>query len=191
MKIGVLGWGSLIKHPTKRGVTLDLATRWQVSNLRLPIELSRVSGLRAQPRKPFLSLVIDDRKAVRRVPVYFAVHSSPDLEVAVRNLAGREGLIEQIEDIGRTDRPARVTRIGRQIQKWASANGLDAVIWTDLPPTFTAEVRRFTIRSAAKFLRDLPLEQQRVAREYINDAPLETETRLRTHLRATGWLEAR
>lgn len=190
MRIAVLAWGSLIKYPTKRGVTLRLASEWALSSLTLPVEFSRVSGLKADSPWRFLSLVIDDRRAVRRIPVYFAQADHSELEPAVQNLAGREGLIRQIRKIGRTDRDTRVPRIGRRIKRWGKANGFDAVIWTDLEPNFSEELgHRFTLPTAVRFLRSISPAEQQIARDYVNDAPEETATRLRARLKEIGWLD--
>src|SRR5713101_3124324 len=88
MRVGLLGWGSLIWDPRKLRLK---NTGWQLADIRLPIEFSRIS---ADGR---LTLVIDEENGTS-VPVAFAESSMRRLGNAVRNLRDREGCA--VEAIG-------------------------------------------------------------------------------------------
>ncbi|MCZ7547629.1 MAG: hypothetical protein M5U11_00525 [Anaerolineales bacterium] len=78
------------------------------------------------------------------------------------------------------------TRKFRVIKKWAKQHNFDAVIWTDLPPSFPN--KSFTVNRAVKYLKSLDPQTNKIAREYIIRAPEEIMTPLRVKLIEDGWL---
>ncbi len=179
VKIGILGWGSLIKHP---GGLPIADNEWHRGGPLLPIELSRLSRGREH-----LTYVIDPRHQ-RRLPTRYAISCATVLEHAIADLASREGceatwigFVETSEDAGHRSR----TGFWKDIRQWALGMHLDAVIWTDLPPRFH---NTFTLDAAVNFWRQLPPEIMRSARDYARDAPEEIDTDLRRRLRDEGLL---
>src|SRR2546421_12371173 len=82
MRIAVLGWGSLIKHPMDLHIVNE---EWHLSGPTLSIALSRLSDNRGH-----LTYVVDEHHQ-RRVPTRYAISEYGALEDAGAGLAEREG----------------------------------------------------------------------------------------------------
>lgn len=177
MRIAVLGWGSLIWNPGD----LRYVGEWQPNGPMLPIEFSRKSG------NGRLTLIIDTTKG-KKLPTRFVISSFNDLPRAIENLRAREGTsTENIGYVNLRDNTYRSrTKKSRVIKKWAKQYKFDAVIWTDLPPSFPN--KPFTVIRAIKYLKSLNFQDARIAREYISKAPIEIMTPLRIKLLEDGWL---
>jgi hypothetical protein len=111
-----------------------------------------------------------------------------DLDEAKTSLAEREGISEQnIQKYlgywpGITQSPNESSDI---IGKWASNMGLDAVVWTALPPKFDSQTGRVpTVDEVLSFLRTRTQEQQKNAEEYIRKAPRQVDTEYRRRIEA-------
>jgi hypothetical protein len=178
MRVAVLGWGSLIWDPRKLRLK---ETGWQLADLRLPIEFSRISS------DGRLTLVIDEESGTN-VPVAFAESSMRRLGNAIRNLRDREGCSAAAIGVvtGKLVIRSRSQAIGMQIRDWSSASGFSAVIWTDLEPNFG----RFGMETGLHYLRSLDDAKAAKARRYIALSPALIETRFRTRLRKERWIEA-
>ena len=81
MKIAILGWGSLIWLP--KDLKFDTNSGWKENGPVLPIEFARIS------KDGRLTLVITPNGT--DVPTLYAVSSFDSLDLAVLNLAVREG----------------------------------------------------------------------------------------------------
>ena len=177
MRIAVLGWGSLISKPDN----LNFEGEWQSKGPILPIEFSRRS------RDGRLTLVIDTSKG-KKLSTQFVVSRFNDLPQAIENLRVREGTSTQ--NIGfvnlRNNTYRSRTNTFRAIKKWAKEYKFDAVIWTDLPPSFPKQP--FTVLRAIKYLKSLNPEEAGTARQYIRQAPIDVMTPLRIKLLEDGWL---
>ncbi len=93
MRIGVVGWGSLIWDPRD----LEIEDKWHIDGPMLPVEFARVSS------RDRLTLVIVN--GVPLQPTLWTLSRKGIVEEAVRNLAKMEGTADS--DIGRwswTDR---------------------------------------------------------------------------------------
>lgn len=180
LRIVFLGWGSLIWDPRELPVVGD----WQSGGPVLPIEFSRVSSGNR------LTLVIDPDNGAP-VPTQFVQSPRLKLSDAISDLQQREGMPSS-KRIGFVDRStgtqsARVDAIATTIEEWAGARGIDAVVWTDLPPNFEERLgKKFSIETAASHVRGLTAEEFEGARRYLRAAPDEVETPLRAHLRTAG-----
>lgn len=180
MRIGVLGWGSLIWDLRD----LSVASNFSLSGPILPVEFCRVSGNDNPPRR--LTLVIDDDVGVQ-CQTYVALSSFDDLEAARENLRGREGLAH-VNGIGfavkgghtsarATERhPKAVTAI----EAWLAASDFDAVIWTALANNFAERAgEAFSVDTAIRFLEAQPADHLPRALEYIRKAPEQVQTPVR------------
>lgn len=55
---------------------------------------------------------------------------------------------------------ARAHAIAASIEEWAGARGINAVLWTDLPPNFEERLgKKFSIETAASHVRGLTPEE--------------------------------
>ena len=171
MRIAVLGWGSLIREPRD----LPIVGGWRHRGPRLPIELSRMSHTRGH-----LTFVIDPRHK-RLLPTRYALLRLDRVADAVSALAAREGCPPRRIGYVTAKRGARHrSRTGqwRGVQKWLERYGLDAAVWTDLPP----QPGRFTVDAAIRRWKRWPQLVRAAAREYVNMAPAEIDTELRRRL---------
>jgi len=173
MKIAYLGWGSLIWDPQ----ALPIQKCWFEDGPLLPIEFARHSG------GDRITLVIVP--GVRDVRSLWTPLIIPDLDTAKLKLAEREGI--KIEDIPRDIGYVSSTgssngQSAEVIRRWASYIGLEAVIWTNLPPRFQNEVRVPTIEEVLAFLQTRPSETKQRAEEYIRRTPRQIDTEYRRRI---------
>lgn len=188
-KIAVLGWGSLIWCP---GSINKHIGEWHTGGPCLPIEFSRISGDKR------LTLVIDETNGAT-IPTRFTESRLCDLGDTIKALAEREGIksAEGIQnsigfvDLQGTMEPHTPFLKSEVISEWVERNRFDAVVWTALKSNFKQKRKKvFTVGEAAKYLRKLVGKPQDTAREYIENAPPEVCTPLRSHLYTIGWLKA-
>jgi hypothetical protein len=130
-----------------------------------------------------LTLVLHESAiAVRSL---WAVMDATELLQARRDLLMRERCREE-----NLDRDIRAWQGGDanpdlivDLEAWAQARGIDAVIWTGLPARKNR--RNFevpTIDDALKFLRELPKEKRPKAEEYIRRASPQIDTAYRRRI---------
>jgi hypothetical protein len=118
----------------------------------------------------------------------WALMSINDLQLAKKELAFREGIKE--ENISKyvgcwSRRSASNHNFVKVIGKWAVQKGLDAIIWTALPPNFGSKKDGMPpIDEIISFLRDLPYERKRHAEYYIRKAPRQIDTDYRRKIEA-------
>jgi len=180
MKIAVLGWGSLVNNPGK----LDIKNSWYENGPFLPIEFSRVSS------DGRLTLVITP--GVDQVQSLWAWISTKYLDRAIEDLGEREGPTSR-ENIGYIQiNPEKhhsrfSSEILNSIRNWAIKEGMEAVIWTDLPSNFQEKAgMTFEAENVIRYLKGLPPEKKGKAEEYIREAP--TQTKIRKVIEETlGW----
>jgi hypothetical protein len=161
MKIAYFAWGSLLWDSEG----LDLKTNWKKTNIRLPLNFSRISD----NGKGRLTLVIDNINGVSN-SIHYAITKTTNLNTAIENLKTREGTIPKYigyinlknENSRYSDRLTR-TDI-EKFKSFALKNKIDAVIWTDLYPNF----KNFSTNNALKYIdskKDMPLYSKII--EYI------------------------
>lgn len=177
MKIAVIGWGSLIWSPGN----LALSSRWYDDGPYLPLEFARKSD------DGRLTLVIhgDDKQS----RTYWAESSLHDIDAACTNLKEREGTkLKHVQRVARADPDPDDDAVpGRKaIWEWLGRqeHDIEAAVWTALPPW-----EEFTLDVALAYLRELERNRDeaaaalRPAREYIRNAPAQTQTPLRERVR--------
>ena len=177
-EIAVLGWGSLICDPR------DLILRdgkWQDNGPYLPIEFSRVS----RDRRLTLALT----RGAELVRTLWSYMGTDSVGEAVWSLAHREGA--RPEEVGYLDLEfgdhwcRTVDEHLETIREWVKEQGdndnnIDVVVWTDLKPNFEKKAREeLNEESAIDYLMRLRPEMKDRAREYIEKAPEQVQTRIR------------
>jgi len=138
MKIGILGWGSLLWEGGPEFEQWHDA--WQFDGPTLKLEFSRVS----KTRLGALTLVIDDDSG-SATTVAWGVSKRTNVEDAACDLRRREGTT--LEKIGRTPvhQSAESVASGAAsgpIPAWARSKKLDAVVWTALKSNFQVKAKQ-------------------------------------------------
>src|SRR5690554_1492299 len=126
MNIAILGWGSLVWQPEE--LSYDKTRDWQENGPFLPIEFSRISN------NGRLTLVID-KNVEQEVETLYAVSLYENLDLAILNLAIREGT--DTSKIGFYNRQTnnifpKDFHFSENIREWIKKTEFDAVIWTNL-----------------------------------------------------------
>jgi len=185
MKIAILAWGSLLW--CKRD--LEIVGTFEPNGPKLPVEFCRVSG------DGRLTLVIDETHG-KQCTTYSAQSSFEDLDDALANLWTREShegatmpinlrnhsTVAFVDLVSRdaSPRARRHINVVESISKWATANSLDAVIWTSLGIKFKdATGVSFSVSAAVNYLASLNSDKRAKAFEYIRNAPPTIQTPLR------------
>ena len=183
-KIAILGWGSLIwdleiLKPHTTGNWLMEA------GPRLPMEFSRISPKRK------LGLVVCLDPAVGVECTTNVIRSTKtNISHTIDDLAAREraplDLIGAVHSDGL--RQGRMPEVCDAVSGWCEANGWDGAVWTDLEPNFYDYTQQeFTIETGLSYLRTLTGENLIEAHNYIESAPHQTRTPLRSALANDTW----
>jgi len=180
MIIACLGWGSLIWDPRE----LPIHRQWFDDGPFIKIEFARKSD----DGRSTLVIVNDD--ASTPVRTLWAAMDATDIDSAKEALRRREGMPRQAgkEPIGQWIKtqqspPADIP----MLSYWAKARGVDAVIWTALPPKFNDKGKP-TIIQVLKYLRGLEGAERDHAERYIRLAPRQIDTAYRRKIEADlGW----
>jgi hypothetical protein len=167
-----LGWGSLVWHPGE----LPVAGDWKVGGPALPIEFARVGD------GGELATVITPGHPDS--VVRWAELDESDLANARALLRRREAIVDE-KDVGFVvvGEPVGTHPYAAAILHWASARGIDAVVWTALPPRFEGAPGRVPDpQEAVDYLRSLSGHVRRHAEDYVRQVPAEIRTRNRRAL---------
>jgi len=133
-----------------------------------------------------LELIDEDRQAPA-VPVLWAWLDAETLSVACQALREREGIPEErCDGIGSLLIAGRPTGL---LSEWAVEGGIQAVIWTGLPPrSASLEGRVPTVDEAIVYLDSLSGEARQHARDYIGQVPEQIDTPYRRVIKdVLGW----
>lgn len=166
--IACLGWGSLIWDPDGLPVT-----KWHDDGPGLPIEFARLSGgdrvtLVVMPDGP-------------RVTVLWTVLEVETLADAVAALRRREKT--KSDWIGRWPASSRPYPYNDEIGPWAEAQGVDAVVWTAIPPKWDDENGRIPSEDeVVTHLSRLSGAARDEPYKYIRQAPGQIQTPYRQAL---------
>lgn len=183
--IACIGWGSLIWDPRD----LPMRGQWHNYGPLLPIEFARESGAKPGQRGDKITLVVcEDTPRVRTLWTLLDV---PDLTAARQRLAGREGIAKRWEtDIGYWHGESN-TWDGREaatIAAWAGAQGLAAVVWTNLPRKFDSKDTMPSGEQIVAFLQGLDDDKRAIAEAYVRQAPTQIDTPYRRQIaERLGW----
>ena len=188
--IAVLTWGALSWEPGDLPLAYEDPEKpesaWRPGGPAVPIEFSRVS--------------VD----CRLIPVIDPVHGAPvptlwarsrrnDLNAAIDDLmkaekARNRKLIGFVDTKDNKHRCLAHMAMAEPVKAWARDQGLDCVLWSELPPNFENHTGRpFSPDAAVRYLGELPRLLLEQAREYVDRAPSCVDTPLRRKLAAEGW----
>ncbi len=185
-RYAVIGWGSLLWDLD------DLAPKVEGPWLRgggprLPLEFSRIS-----PKRKRSLVVVIDPDCGAECPTHAIASRRDDLRAAAEDLMARERA-QRIDQIGavcvesgfsRASAPA----VAALAAAWCRETGARGAVWTNLPRNFEAETGApFTVEAGLSYLRGLVGDSAAEARRYIEGAPAETVTPLRTRLAREAW----
>lgn len=191
MRIAVIAWGSLIWCPG----SLRIKTRWRPNGPALPIEFARIS------RDERLTLVIHpDSPEVRS---YWAVSEFGTLRDARENLRTREATalkdIHSLTSAGRTQ--GNVPKVvSAEVTLWLKGReNVQAAVWTRLTTNWNERRgKQFCPEDAVEYLREMEATRDQSAatyeraREYVRNAPPQTQTPVRRMIqRRKGWEDAK
>lgn len=178
--IACLGWGSLIWDERN----LDVDGQWRGDGPALPIEFARQSS----DGRITLLLV----QGFAPVPTLWSVFNTGDLLRARESLRQRERIPRSragdlITQWRRGENP--VAEHDGTISAWAAGMGLEAAVWTNLPPKLGGiDGRMPTENEVVAYLRALQGETRAAAEQYLRRAPRQIATAYRRAIeRALGW----
>lgn len=165
MKIACLGWGSLIW----KAAELPVASDWFTDGPWLPIEFAREGD--SGELATVLCAGVDE------VQVLWAYLGVDTLDAAREALREREGVPStQPECIGSWPEGPR-SPFQSTVANWAREQGLDALVWTALPPRSGGRNQHQpSAAEALAYLRTLDPERQAHARDYIQRTPVSIDT---------------
>jgi hypothetical protein len=176
MIIACLGWGSLIWDPRE----LPIQRQWFDDGPMIKIEFVR------QSNDNRITLVISD--TAKPVRTLWALMDAADIAIAREALRRREGS-PPIEQIGHWSTGQAPPQAIPGLAEWALAHGVDAVIWTAIPPKFAGEAGKAPqIADVLGHLRRLVGGERDNAERYIRLAPRQIDTEYRRKIEAElGW----
>ncbi len=187
MKIAILGWGSLIWQP--KDLKFDANIGWKENGPVLPIEFARIS------KDGRLTLVITPNGT--EVPTLYSVSSFDSLDLAVLNLAFREG--SGRKSIGYYDKakdefsPVDFS-FKENIKNWIQTTDFDGVIWTNLPENWEIRneekvvIKTIDPKDRINYLQNLKGPESSLAEEYIRNTPKQIATTYRKQIiEVLGW----
>jgi hypothetical protein len=172
MKIACLGWGSLIWAPR----ALPIQREWFKDGPFAPVEFSRQSS------DGRMTLVIDP--SASPVHLLWALMLTSKLTDAKEALRDREGITSKDwnSKIGSWQRGEAVPEQIQDLQAWADAHALDAVIWTALGPKFGVKDVSPSIETVLHYLRTLTGAVRDNAKQYVERAPRQIDTEYRRRI---------
>jgi hypothetical protein len=179
MKIGVIGWGSLVWDPRD----LALATgEWHADGPLMPVEFARIS------EDGRLTLVIHPGAPLQTT--LWKESALNDLGAVRENLRIREGchLLHRIHAVDRQWQLLGVCIDGQAanaVRAWLDQHPeLDAVVWTGLSSNWREKRgREYSVDDGLAYLKSLR-DQWQLAADYIAKAPQQVRTRLRARVEA-------
>lgn len=169
MKIGCLGWGSLVWNPQN----LPLRGEWFNDGPVLPVEFLRTS------KDGRLTLVIDEQFGTP-VRTLWTLLNCIDAEDARKALGIREGYDGAASLMLLDSAIPDGDKVKSSIFDWTHNKQLDAVVWTSLTTKFNNENGNAPSKEeAVTYLKNLSGEKAQKAEEYIRNAPKQIDTTYR------------
>lgn len=177
MKIACLGWGSLIWDPRD----LPVRGKWFEDGPLINVELAR------QSNDGRITLVLAESGTVVRS--LWALMDCDSVEIAREALRSREGVPKSKPDlIGTLSRGEKPSSCLSTCSDWLVHQGLDAAVWTALPPKFD-NVDQFPSQAqVVGYLEGLRGPARENAERYIRKTPIQVDTNYRREIAARlGW----
>jgi hypothetical protein len=177
--IACLGWGSLVWDPRE----LPVHGKWFEDGPFLPIEFARQS----KDGRLTLVLVPEYANKIRSLWTLFSVGTVAEAREALRQ---RECVLERNRDrhINAWSTGDAPPASFPEIARWVVSKGVDAAVWTALPPKFGDNEVRPDADQAVAYLRQRSHEQRRNAERYVRMTPRQIDTPYRRRFEAEfGW----
>lgn len=170
--IACLGWGSLIWDPRE----LPIQRNWFDDGPLIHVEFVRKS------KDGRITLVLEPTETPVRS--LWAVMDTTDIATAREALRKRESC--NSNDIGSWAAGEASPQLVLGLPEWAHARGIDAVVWTALPPKFgdpnTGNAP--TEEEVVHYLSNLTGAVRDTAERYIRNAPRQIDTAYRRRIEA-------
>lgn len=183
-RIAILGWGSLIWD--LEILTPHTTGDWLMEQgPRLPMEFSRIS-----PKRKLGLVVCLDPVVGVECTTNVIQSTKKDISLTIDDLAARERAPLSLIGAVHTDglRKGRMPEVCSAVSSWCKSNNWDGAVWTDLEPNFYDYTQKnFTINAGLAYLRTLSGENLVEAHNYIESAPHQTRTPLRSALATDAW----
>ena len=177
--IAILGWGSLVWDPG----ALSIHRQWHTDGPYARAEFVR------QSNNGRLTLVL--LQGAEPVRSLWATFAGSDLTQAREDLCTREGIPPKNlkKHIGSWSRGDANPACVLDLEPWASARGIESVVWTALPPKFGGvDGTSPTVDQAVSYLASLTGPARDLAEQYIRRAPPQVDTFYRRRIEAAlGW----
>ena len=177
--IAFLGWGSLVWNPG----ALPIQRFWHNDGPYIRAEFLRQSSNKR------LTLVLSETANPTRS--LWATYAGTDRNAACEALREREGISQRNSamHIGSWTRGQPNPDCILELEPWATAHGINSVVWTALPPKFNgANNTSPTVEEAVTYLSGLEGPERDTAEEYIRRAPQQIDTAYRRRIEAAlGW----
>lgn len=178
MEIACLAWGSLVWDPRE----LPIRGIWFSDGPLLPVEFTRRST------NGRITLVLTP--SARLVRALWGLMAVGTLDEAIDALCSRECIPNRnkTKHIGSWPNGTPCRAVDASFRTWVQSIGIDAVIWTNLPPKFDEEYETPSVEKVVKYLQGLSHEKRRVAEEYVRRSPPQIDTDYRRRIEAElGW----
>lgn len=173
--IACLGWGSLIWDPRE----LPIQSKWFDDGPLIHVEFARKS------QDGRITLVLTPTESPVRS--LWAVMDTADIIAAREALQKREGCSSSAIGSWAIGDPCLTLVLG--LPEWAYARGVDAVVWTALPPKFGDGITAPTEDDVIRYLSNLKGAVRSAAERYVRYAPKQIDTAYRRRIEAVlHWL---
>ena len=179
MLIACLGWGSLVWDPCH----LPVRGEWFRDGPFLPIEYARKSS--------------NGRMTLVLVPDTFSLLPSLWAKMSVTSIKNAREALRKREDVPKKNADKHIAHwskdnwtqdINQRVGSWAERQGLDAVVWTNLPPKFNDKEVVPSVEEIVTHLNLLPHEKRKNAEHYVRMTPRQINTEYRRVIEARlGW----
>jgi len=164
IQIVYLGWGSLLWRD--KNLKID---SWSQTDIEVPLEFSRIS------KDGRLTLVIDEANGVKN-KLWMAQTKYTNIDRAINALKLRENTLKSgISYINLPKKKYRIVntppKITQEIVLWALKEGIDVVIWTDLPSNWTSiRGSKYSPHDALQYFKTVPWNIQLKIFDYVYGA---------------------
>lgn len=172
--IACLGWGSLVWDPRD----IPIQHHWFNDGPFVRVEFARQSS------NGRITLVLEKNAAPVRA--LWAVMDCTNIDDAQQALQTREGT-PKLRNIGRWElgqTSYAAPDLIIDLPQWAASHSIQAVVWTALSPKFGKEERTPNEDEVLKYLKGLQENEQKLAEQYIRNAPPQIDTTYRRRIEA-------